>query len=265
MIHPSTMAGPNWFTGSFGTTSPFQQNSSSFFRNTPFGGGGPGPANNPFQSLSFGFNSNPTQMQNTINEIVRQTVPTILANFGMTQGSFGFQTQQAPFGFQTPFNFQTPTGPAQYGPQFTNSSWGTDWQSQIQNQFQNQFQNQNFLAEVIRQSTNQAIQNLMQQNPNAFGQGISGIGTTPFAANAFNTNWQQQVQQLQQQQIQQLQQQQQQQSFWNTVSQVCQTVAACVIACLTPQNQIQSTPFNINTGSTQFGVSAGIPTGAGAF
>src|SRR5687768_4855125 len=123
MIHPSTMAGPNWFTGNIGTTNPFQQNSSPFFRNTPFQGqqGGFGPGNNPFQSQQFGFGTNTTQMQNPINEIVRQTVPTILASFGI-QPSGGFQNllgQQGQFGSPSPFGFQIPSGPAQFGPQFS--------------------------------------------------------------------------------------------------------------------------------------------------
>jgi len=273
MIHPSTMAGPNWFTGSFGTTNPFQQNT-SFFRNTPLGGqqGGFGPGNTPFQSQPFGFGTNTMQLQNTISEIVRQTVPTILANCGIQpnnlQSTFGFQTGINPtqFGLSTPFGFQTPTGPAQFGPQFQTSPWinpsaiGTEYQTQIQNQIQNQ----TYIAELIRQATNQAIQNVMQQNPNMFTQGISwqtstaqpysGIGMTGFTGpqNTFTTNLQQQ-------------QQQQQQSFWNFVSQVCQTVAQCVVGSLTQQHQPQNTPFNLNIGSPQSSVTSGIPTGTGAF
>src|SRR5215216_3620773 len=81
MIHPSTLAGPNWFTGSFGPNTPFQQNN-PFFRNTPFQGqqGGFGFGTNPFQNPFFG--NNPAQYQNTINEFIRQTVPTAFSNIG---------------------------------------------------------------------------------------------------------------------------------------------------------------------------------------
>jgi hypothetical protein len=268
MIHPSTMAGPNWFTGSFGTTNPFQQNT-SFFRNTPFGGqqGGFGPGINPFQSQPMGFGTTTMQLQNTINEIVRQTVPTILANCGIQpnnmQGTFGFQTGINPgqIGFSTPFGFQTPTGPAQFGPQFQSSTWTspspfvTDYQTQIQNQIQQQA----YVAEMIRQATQQAIQSLTQQIPGILTQGLSwqgttsqpysGIGTMAFTGpqNAFTTH------------------QQQQQNLWNLINQVTQAVTQCVLASLTQQNQTQNTPYNLNIGSPQSSVTPGIPTGAGVF
>jgi hypothetical protein len=140
MIHPSTMAGPNWFTGSFGTTNPFQQNSASFFRNPTFPSpqGGFGPGSSPFTSQTFGYGTTMTQLQNQINEITRQTIPTVLASYGLPtafgpqtpftsqtsfgpQGTFGFQTPftlQSPSVFPTPFGFQTPFGSTQFGSQF---------------------------------------------------------------------------------------------------------------------------------------------------
>src|SRR5947209_20587982 len=103
MIHPSTMAGPNWFTGSIGTTNPFQQSSSPLFRNTPFQGSGFGPGTNPFQNPSFGFGPQTGQIQNTINEVVRQALPSIVASLS-TQPGNPFQTP-----FSTPFGLQGQT------------------------------------------------------------------------------------------------------------------------------------------------------------
>lgn len=276
MIHPSTMAGPNWLTGSIGTTNPFQQNA-SFFRNTPFGGqqGGFGPGNNPFQTQPFGFGSHTTQMQNPINEIVRQVIPNVLASCGinpsMLQSPIGFQS----LGQQTPFGSQIPIGPVPFGPQFTSTPWtglnptGMDWQHQIQNP--------QIVAEVVRQVTNQVVQSLAQQTQNpftqsAFGQnpgfqpfstlGTSQFGMTPSPFMGISPQIQPFQQQQQPQQLQQLQQQQQ---FWNLISQVCQATAAAVIASLQQQQQLQNAPFNINSTPSPFGVSPGIPAGVGAF
>src|SRR5437879_5333250 len=97
MIHPSTMAGPTGFTAGFGTPNPFQQTISPFIRSTPFQGVGFGPGTTPFQNQPLGFGNQTAQMQNTINEIVRQTIPTALASIGFQPtgtlpGTFGFPT-----------------------------------------------------------------------------------------------------------------------------------------------------------------------------
>jgi hypothetical protein len=266
MIHPSTMAGPNWFSANLGTTNPFQQSTTPFFRTSPYQGsqGGYGLGNTPFQTQPFawGTNTMQMQMQNTINEIVRQTVPRVLA-------SCGIQTSAS---FQTPFGFQSPGGPGPFGQQFQASPWTS--QIPIYNQPPNlgDWQSQIALQELIRQTTNQAIQHVTQQNPSLLAQWSQG---------PYGLNWQQQ-QQLQQQQ---------QQNLWNLVGQVCQAVTASVIDCLTQSNSMQGTSFNIgagqfsgqqpyftqqpmfgqqpplNLGSTQpqYGVTSGIPTGTGAF
>jgi len=277
MIHPSTMAGPNWFTGSYGATNPFQQTSSAFFRNTPFGGpqGGFGPGNNPFQTQQFGFGTYSTPMQNMINEVIRQTVPTTLASFGIPTG---YQTSFGP----SSMGFQFPTGPAQFGPQFQTSAWNAftmnpDWQNQ-------NWQNQSMVAEMIRQVTNQAIQNTLAQNPMLFslyGNPMSNIGTNPQQQNLANTITQvcQQCCQMACQSIYQAvftcvseclnqtnspfqqtnpnQTNWQQQNLWNYCLQVCQTafqttcqticqaVATCVNECLSQQNRAQSTQFSM--------------------
>jgi len=250
MIHPSTMAGPNWMTASFGQTNPLQQGPSPFFRSTPFGGqqGGFGFGINPFQSQQFG--TNPMQVQHTVQEIVRQVLPTVLASSGI-QPSSVFQTsfgQPGPFGSPTTMGFQTLTGSTPFGPQFQNPMLGlTDWQNQIQNPI--------VVQELIRQVTNQAIQTLVQQGLGQ-SQGFQGIG------------WQNPLQQFQQQQLPQLQQ------LAQLVGQVCQQVAATVIQSLTQLNQqqgqnipfnLQSTPYNTSNITSQYGVTPGIPTGVGAF
>jgi len=287
MIHPSTMAGPNWFTGSFGTINPFQQNTSAFSR-TPYQGMQPGfgTGTTPFQSQPYGLGTQTLQLQNTINEIVRQVVPTILASTGFSPTN-GFQTpfgQQGQFGFQTPFAFQTPTGPAQFGPQYPFNTGQGDWQTQ------------NYLNEVIRQSTNQAIQNMFQQTPNTQFQTTFGLGTafgatpTMFGQNIQQQNLTNVVAQACTQCCQQvcqtivscvtacLQQTPTQGTITGPIAQicqqacvvccqqVCQTLVACVTACLQQQQQqqTQGTPFNLNN-TSQYGVTSGIPTGAGAF
>jgi hypothetical protein len=276
MIHPSTMAGPNWFTGSFGTTNPFQQPNTPFFRNTPFAGsqGGFTPGSSLFQNPTFGFGTNPSQIQNAINEISRQAIPTVLASFGLPPNS----------GYQTPFGFSSPMG-------FQNTSWSIgspitgDWQ--------------NGINEMIRQTTNQAFQSTLQQTSPFYA-----AGTTPFTGTpgTFGTNWQQQnvgnliVQICQQACIQTCQTicqaaitcanvslnaqnltqgtffstpntvfgNNQQQSLWNFIGQICQqacqqacqTICQAVITCanaLSSQNLTQGTPFTTPTafGSNQ--------------
>jgi len=262
MIHPSTMAGPTGLNAGFGTTNPFQQNLSPFIRSTPFQTSGFGPGTTPFQSQPFGFGNQGPQVQNTINEIVRQTIPSVLANYGM-QPNGSFQSQ---FGFPTNLGFQQTLGNTPFGLQF---------------QPGDPFQNQGFFTELIRQSTNQALQNLTQQSPFLFGQGNLGSNQTFFGTpNTFGIS-----------------QQQQQQQYLNQVAQCCQQVTSCltqalvqcglaqnanfvaqccqqVISCLAQnllqfgQTQIQSAafsaPFNLNN-TPQFGVTPGIPTGVGAF
>jgi hypothetical protein len=268
MIHPSTMAGNNWTTGSFGTTNPFQQSSMPFLRTMSFPGPQAtfGPGSIPFQNHPFGTNT--MQMQDTINEIVRQTIPRVLANCGIPTSfgvptPFGFQTpigQQGQFGFQTPFAFQTPT---QFGTPFQTTPWMNpnpgygDWQTQ------------NMLQEVVRQATIQAVQNAYQQNPYQLSQGFQSPTQPILGPQSFYGGpWQQQ------------------QSLNNLIGQVCQAVAASVIECLSQPNQIQNplysmgttpfltqqTPFfgsqaPLNMGSTapSYGVTSGIPAGAGAF
>lgn len=304
MIHPSTMAGPNWFTGSFGTTNPYQQNTTPFSRGNPFQGpqGGFGfgttPFQNigfgfgttPFQNTGFGFGTNPNQIQNAINEIVRQTVPTIVASYG----------------FQPTNGFQIPTGNWTFGNPFQNTP-GFDWQTQ------------NFLSEIIRQTTNQALQNLPQfvstggfpgttwgNNPN--------LGFNPQQQNTWNLVGQlcaQACQQVCQTTCQAivaccvtcLNQQNtsfnlwnptttaQQQNVWNVVGQICQqacqqlcqTTCQAIVTCCNVSLNTQNTSYNVNTpgipftfntpntpfnftnNAPQYSFTPGIPTGAGAF
>jgi len=231
MIHPSTLAGPNWFTGNFGTTNPFQQNTTPFFRNTPFQGqqGGFGYGNNPFQNTSFGFGNNPfqnpnfgfgnntPQFQNTISEIIRQTVPTTFANVGF-QPSNGFQT---PTGNWNTNGFQTPNNTWSFGTQSQNTPFVTN------TPFNNNWQIQNLFNEMIRQSTNQAIQSFPQFGSTGFFQGTTWQNNPNFGT-------------------------QQQQNFWNTCYQICQqtcfwacqtTCQAIMTTCFEGFNQ-QNTPFN---------------------
>jgi hypothetical protein len=257
MIHPSTMAGPTGLTAGFGTTNPFQQNLSTFIRSTPFQTSGFGAGNTPYQTPPFGFGNQGAQVQNTINEIVRQSIPSVLASYGIpTNGSF-----QSQFGFPTAFGFPQTIGSTPFG----------------QQQFQpgDTFQNQAFFSELIRQSTNQALQNLGQQNPYLFGQGNPGAsfyGTQ----NTFGFSQQQYLNQVAQccQQVAQCTAQNlvqcglgQNPTF---VAQCCQAVVATLSQCLLQANptQIQSTffnaPFNLNN-TPQFGITPGIPTGVGAF
>jgi hypothetical protein len=302
MIHPSTMAGPNLFTAGFGTTNPFQQNNSPFFRNNPFQGGF-GPGNNPFQGQAFGLGNQNAQIQNTVNEILRQSLPSIIASynglqngtsqtpftFGTpfgSQGQFGFQSSlnpQSTFGLQNAFNpqgtlgFQSAFGPqGQFGlqnpfvgqTQFGTTPYGNTFQTGFGDQ--NPLQNPNTFNQLVQQATNTTLQCLNQQIPGLISQGLTG---------------------------------QTQGNIQNTVAQVCQAVASCccycVAACLTPvyqgqnpqafvsfvvqacttvalacclctaqallsSNQTQGVPFNLNTNSP-FGTPIGIPTGVGAF
>jgi hypothetical protein len=196
------------------------------------------------------------QMQNTINEIVRQTVPRVLASCGI-QPSGVFQSQ---YGFQSPFGFQSQTGTTPFGQSFQTPLFG-DWQTPFA------------IQEITRQVTNQAIQNLAQQNPWAFAQGIQG---------SYGMTWQQPFGQ--------------QQNVANLIGQVCQAVTTSVIECLTQLSSSQGTPYStgvgpfigqqpffqqqqpffqqpfgqppLNLGSTQpqYGfTSSGMPAGAGAF
>jgi len=262
MIHPSTMAGPTGLTAGFGTTNPFQQNLSTFIRSTPFQTSGFGPGTNPFQSQPFGFGNQGAQVQNTINEIVRQTIPSVLGNYGIpSTGSF-----QGQFGFPTTFGFPQTIGSTPFGMQ----------------QFQpgDGFQNQGFIAELIRQSTTQALQNLGQQNPYLFGQGNLGTTQSFFGTpNTFGSPQQPQQQYLNQ--VAQCCQQVAQCTAQNLVqcglgqnptfiAQCCQAVVATLSQCLLQANPTQfqsagfNTPFSLNN-TPQFGVSPGIPTGVGAF
>jgi len=258
MIHPSTMAGPTGLTAGFGTTNPFQQNLSPFIRSTPFQTSGFGPGTTPFQSQPFGFGNQGAQVQNTINEIVRQTIPSVLANYGIPPtGSF-----QSQIGFPTTFGFQQTLGNTPFGLQF---------------QPGDVFQNQGFVTELIRQSTNQALQNLTQQNPLLFGQGTLGPNQSFFGTpNTLGISQQQYLNQVAQccQQATQCVAQAivqcglaQNATF---VAQCCQQVASCLAQCLLQfgPTQIQSAafsaPFNLNN-TPQFGVTPGIPTGVGAF
>jgi hypothetical protein len=238
------MAGPNWFTGSFGTTNPFQVSSSPFFRNTPFQGfqGGFGPGNSPFQNQPFGISPNTTQIQNTISEIVRQTIPTILASYGF-QPTSGFQTS---FGFQTPIGFSSPTSSFQFGSPFSSMPNNYNWQ------------NPSFFTEIIRQATNQAIQNIAQQNPTLFSTGSMGWNQ-PFTGMGTGFNWTSNTFGINPQQ----------QNLWNFIGQICQqacqqacqtiiqavttTASQCInqISQNTQINQSQNTPFNI---ATPFGI-----------
>jgi len=265
MIHPSTLAGPTGLTAGFGTPNPFQQNISPFIRSTPFQTSGFGPGTTPFQNQPFGFGNQGAQVQNTINEIVRQTIPNVLANYGI-QPTGTFQNQ---FGFPTNFGFPQTNGSTPFGP----------------TQFQpgDPFQNQGFISELIRQSTTQALQNLGQQTPFFNGQGTFGPTQQFFGPqNTFGINPQQQQQQQYLSQVAQCCQQVAQCTAQNLlqcglgqnpgfVAQCCQAVTSCLAQCLlqfSPTQQIQSTgfnvPFNLNN-TSQFGVTPGIPTGAGAF
>jgi len=301
MIHPSTMAGPNWFSGTFGATNPFQQTSSAYFRNTPFGSPfGFGPGNNPFQNPTFGYGANTNQqLQTMINEIIRQTVPTTLASYGLANGF------QSPIGFSS-LGSQIPFGSTQFGSQYpinpgTNFTMNTDWQ------------NQNYLTEMIRQTTNQAIQNTLAQNPslfNAYNNPTGAFGTNPQQniANVVTQVCQQACQTTCQTTCQaiitcvneclnqpnnQFQTNWQQQNLWNVTlqvcqqacQQICQTICQATITAVTEslnqqQNRIQSspflstqntqfrsqtTPFAFNTTTSPFGTPTGIPTGVGAF
>jgi len=272
MIHPSTMAGPTGLTAGFGTTNPFQQNLSTFIRSTPFQTSGFGPGTTPFQSQPFGFGNQGPQVQNTINEIVRQTIPTVLANYGIQpngsfQGQFGFPTSfntPGTFGQQTPFGFQQTNGVTPFGLQF---------------QPGDPFQTQGFITELIRQSTNQALQNLTQQSPNLFGQNTLGQNQTFFGnPTTFGSTQQQQaylnqVAQCCQQATSCVTQAIVQSGLGQNpgfVAQCCQQVIACLAQCLLQVSPAQfqsasySAPLNLNN-TPQFGVSPGIPTGAGAF
>lgn len=284
MIHPSTMAGPNWLTGSFGTT-PFQQSMSPLFRNNPFLGSTFGPGTNPFQT--FGFGPQTAQFQNTINEITRQVVPTILASYGVPQNTFGFQT---PFGVPGQFGLQGTFG---YPQSFGFTPFGTPFQGGFTD-IQSTLQNPAIVAELARQSTNLALQTLGQQFPgqgfqSLYGQPFTGVGTltgfgTPFTSlgmagfgtpglNATPQNLLNAITQCCQSaancvasSVAQFCQTQGIPFNPNIVAQVCQTVASNVAQCLTQMTQGQNTPLNLNLNSTpQFGVSSGIPTGAGAF
>jgi hypothetical protein len=291
MIHPSTMAGPNWLGSSFGTTNPFQQNLSPF-RSTPFQGSTFGPGTIPFQTQPFGFGPQSWPIQNTINEITRQVLPTLLANYGISPSlltnTLAFQTPfgpQAQFGLQSAFGFPQTPGITPFTP-FQNGF----------GDFQNVLQNPTIVAELARQSANMALQTIGQQFPgqifqNAFGQPITGFGTltglgTPFTTlgtSPFGTQGLFGIQPQQQflsalaqccqaaascvgQCLVQFCQSQGIQVNPTLVAQCCQTVATCVAQCLTQLAQGQSTPLNTNLNSTaQFGVSPGVPAGAGAF
>jgi hypothetical protein len=292
MIHPSTLAGPNWFTGSFGTNNPFQQNTSPYFRNTPFQGqqggfgfgnspfqgqqGGFGFGNNPFQGQLGGFGSNPAQFQNTINEIIRQTVPTGFTGLGF-QPTNGFQTPT--FGWNSN-GFQTPTNTWTLGTQLQNTPF-------------NNWQTQSFFTELIRQTTNQVLQSLPQLNQTGLYQ-----GTNPQQQQFWNTcvqvcqqacywSCQPVCQAIVTCAVEAVNQQNPNnqtniQNIWNTCvqicqqacQQVCQTVCQSVITtAITTTNQQttpfgftqQNTPFNINTSAPQYSFTPGIPTGVGAF
>jgi len=292
MIHPSTLAGPNWFTGSFGPNTPFQQNNNPFFRNTPFQGqqGGFGFGTNPFQTPFLG--NNPAQYQNSINEFIRQTVPTAFSNPGF-QPTNGFQTPTVGWntsGFQTPANTWT------FGNQFQNTPF-------------NNWQTQSFFTELIRQTTNQVLQSFPQFNQTSYFQGTNwqnnpNFGTNPQQQQLWNTCAQicQQtcysscqtvcqaivtcaIECINQQQSTPFNPNYQQniQNIWNTCvqicqqacQQVCQTICQSVITCaVTSTNQqqntpfnftTQNTPFNVNTSAPQYSFTPGIPTGAGAF
>jgi hypothetical protein len=278
MIHPSTMAGQNLFTAGFGTTNPFQQNNSQFFRNTPFQTGGFGPGNNPFQGQPFGFGNQAGQIQNTINEILRQSLPSIVANFNSVpngtfqtafspQNTFGYQNQAGPqgqYGFQTgnqgQFGLTGAIGTqGQFGPQFQNG-FGE----------QNPLQNPNTFSQVVQQATNTTLQSLSQQIPGLFSQGLPGQTQT----NILNS-----VAQVSQAVascccycvaacLTPLYQGQNPQAFVNFVAQACTTVAlaccTCVASSLLSTNQTQGIPFNLNA-TSPFGTPIGIPTGVGAF
>jgi len=296
MIHPSTMAGQNLFTAGFGTTNPFQQNNSPFFRNTPFQGGGFGPGNNPFQGQPFGLGNQ--TIQNTINEILRQSLPSIVANFNNvpngtfqtpftsttpfgSQGQFGFQTgfgpqgnfgsqisagPQGQFGFQTPFGNQGQFGLT--GAIGTQGLFGPQFQTGFGDQ--NPLQNPNTFSQLVQQATTITLQSLNQQIPGLFSQSLPGQTQT----NILNT-----VAQVCQAVascccycvaacLTPLYQGQNPQAFVNFVAQACQTVAlaccTCVASSLLSSNQSQGIPFNLNA-TSPFGTPIGIPTGVGAF
>lgn len=276
MIHPSTMAGPTWFPGSFGTTNPFQQNTQQLFRSTPFQG----------PQVGFGIGTTPFQgqpIQSAIDQIVRQTLPGFLGNIGI----------QPTVPFQSPIGFQTPVGlQGQFG---IPSPFGIPGVTDFQNP-----QAQGYALELVRQVTNQALQNLYQQSPTPYGQPFLGLGTTPFTGvlNQFGGGPQQEQQRqflnfvcqvcnivaacceaclVQQTQTQGVYggfspQQEQQRQFLNLCCQVCRTVATCCQICLVQLSQGQSVPLNVlntpfatNNITSQFGVTPGIPAGVGAF
>jgi hypothetical protein len=259
MIHPSTMAGPAGLSAGFGTTNPFQQNLSTFIRSTPFQTSGFGPGTTPFQSQPFGFGNQGAQVQNTINEIVRQTIPSVLANYGIQPNG----SLQSSFGFPTNFGFPQTIGTTPFGLQ--------------QFQLGDMLQNQGFFSEIIRQATNQALQNLGQQTPFLYGQGTLGPTQSFFGtSNTLGISQQQYLNQVAQccQQVAQCTAQNLVQCGLGQnpgfVAQCCQAVTSCLAQCLLQFNptQLQNTTFNptFNLNNTpQFGVNPGIPAGAGAF
>lgn len=267
MIHPSTMAGPNLFASGLGTN-PFQPGISPFLRSTAFPGGGFGFGPTPFPGQPFGFGGQTTQ--NTISEIVRQTVPQALASCGLLPGGI---TQSA-FGFPGTTGFQTPFGPTQFGPQLPFG--GFDPQSSLQTP--------GLISEIARQTATLALQNLGQQYPALLSQGLTGQfqpgfgqGTTPWGTpQGFGTNFQQQnlpnaIAQCCQAAascvtscLAQFCQTQGVPLNPNLVTQCCQVVTSCVASCLLQLCQAQSAPFSLNN-TSQFGISSGIPAGVGAF
>jgi len=231
MIHPSTLAGPNWFTGSFGPNNPFQQNTSPFFRNTPFQGqqGTFGFGANPFQgqqsTSGFGANpfqnpfigNSPGQFQNTINEIIRQTVPTAFTSFGY-QPTNGFQTPTFNWntnGIQMPFNNGT------FGPQLQNTPF-SNWQTQ------------SFFNELIRQTTNQVMQSFPQFSQTSPYQGTNWQNNPNLGTNPQQQLWNNCAQICQQS------------CYWSCQA-VCQTIVSCAIECINQQNTTLNTnnPTNI--------------------
>jgi len=271
MIHPSNMAGTNWFTSGIGTTNPFQQSGSPFFRSTPFQGSGIGPGNNPFQSQQFGTQT--AQIQNTINEVLRQAFPSILASLGGLpgyglqnmitssgpfgqQGPLGFPTFTSPqgqLGFQTPFNtpgqmgFQTPIGvPGQLGLQ---TPFGPQGLLGMQNPIglqgllgaQSPFGSQTLTgpAQFGTQSQTGSWDPNSLQNPNTFWELVRQ------STNLTLQSLSQQIPGLSQGLLGQGQT-----PLQNVIGQVCQTLAytSCytVAACLTPLGQTQPQPNFLN-------------------
>jgi hypothetical protein len=265
MIHPSTLAGPNWFTGSFGTNNPFQQNTSPFFRNTPFQGqqGGFGFGNNPFQNPSLGFGNNPAQFQNTINEIIRQTVPTPFTNLGF-QPTNGFQTptfgwntngfQTQPFGWNTSA-FQTPTNTWSFGNQFQNTPF-------------NNWQTQSYFTELIRQTTNQVLQSFQQLSQTSPSNPQQQLWNTcvQICQQACYASCQPVCQAIVTCAVEAVNQQNPNnqsniQNIWNTCvqicqqacQQVCQTVCQCVITTLVTTTNQQNQTLNFTQQNTPYG------------